>query len=302
MARRQQDKHALGSEAVLTLRGDEGELPEWFELLWHEIALFEHTFSRFLPDSELNVVNQQAGLPVSVSPEFERLLRTALELSEETMGLFNPLVLPALQRAGYKGSWPTPHSLGAAPDYSQSHVVSAGEIEVENGLVRLPPNTALDFGGIGKGYLLDRLADVLVDSGCGDFWLSLGGDIVMQGYNEADEPWHVGIARADGEGVVTEAATVDGERLAIATSGTTKRRGPDWHHIIDPRTGRSAETDVLTATVCNESATKADVFAKCLVLLGASAAADLTWQYGLTKTILQVQNKDGTVRVQRKGI
>lgn len=302
MVRRQQNKHALGSEVLLTLRGGEQEVSEWFELLWREISLFEQTFSRFLPDSELNAVNGQAGLPVPVSPEFERLLRAALALSEETMGLFNPLVLPALQRAGYKGSWPSPGVLGTTPDYSQNRVVPASNITVEDGLVRLPPNTALDFGGIGKGYLLDQLADMLAGGGCGDFWLSLGGDIAMRGCDEADGPWRVGIAQADGEGVVAEVINTNGELLAIATSGTVKRRGPGWHHIIDPRTGHSAETDVLTATVCNASATKADVFAKCLVLLGAAGAADFMWQYGLTKTVLQVQNKEGTIQVQKKGI
>lgn len=302
MVRAQQTKHALGSEVVLTLRGDKASLPEWFELLWREINLFEHTFSRFLPDSELTAVNQQAGLPVPVSPEFERLLRVALKLSEDTEGLFNPLILPALQQAGYEGSWPTPDSLGVAPDYSRNRVVPASEIVITGGTVQLPTNTALDFGGIGKGYLLDRLADVVAVEGCRDFWLSLGGDLVMQGYDEADEPWRIGIARADGAGVVTEVVNTSGERLSVATSGITKRRGPGWHHLIDPRTARPAETDVLTATACSVSATNADVFAKCLVLLGSADAAGFVRRHKLTQTVLQSQRNDDTIHVQIRGL
>jgi thiamine biosynthesis lipoprotein len=60
--------------------------------------------------------------------------------------------------------------------------------------------------------------------------------------------------------------------MAVATSGITKRRGADWHHLINPQTGQPAATDLLTATVSAPSATAADIYAKCMVLLGSKEA------------------------------
>ena len=113
----QQSKHALGSEASLTLVGvTEAVLQELFIDMWHEIGLFEHTFSRFLGDSELSNVNARSGLPTNVSPEFLQLCETARQLCIQTNGLYNPFILPQLQKAGYKSSWPAPDVDDGTPD------------------------------------------------------------------------------------------------------------------------------------------------------------------------------------------
>lgn len=303
MVQQQQSRHALGSEALLTLVADETQLPELFALLWHEIQLFEQTFSRFRDDSELSFVNQRAGLPVEVTPEFSYLASRARALSIETKGIYNPFVLPALQRAGYKGSWPTPADPGRAQDYGRRKVVSAEEIAISSGSLRLPAETALDFGGIGKGYLLDMLADLLQANGCHDFWLSLGGDIVVQGRGaDGAGAWSVGVARAAGGGEAARLQNLDGKRMAVATSGVIKRRGTGWHHLIDPRTNLPAETDILTATVCLPSATEADVYAKCLVIVGSGGAPSFIRQHKITQLVLQTSDKHDTIHITKKGI
>ena len=126
------------------------------------------------------------------------------------------------------------------------------------------------------------------------YWLSLGGDIISSGFDTDNQPWKVGIAKA---AVLQEPITVvvnaSGEHQAVATSGTTKRRGPHWHHLIDPRTGQPAKTDVLTATVVSESATAADVFAKCLAILGSSGAEAFAERHALAGALLQITDHTG---------
>lgn len=303
MIRLQQTRHALGSEVLLTLVGTERKsLAELFDMLWGEIRIFESTFSRFQEDSELSYVNSRAGLPVRASQEFIQLTECSKDMALRTGGLYNPLILPALQRAGYKGSWPSPGTFDPDLDYSHRKIAEAEMIQLTTETVQLPPDAALDFGGIGKGYLLDQLANLLAAQGCENFWLSLGGDLIVQGYDSDGGAWKVGISAAEGNGEVARVQNEKGKRLAVATSGITKRQGEGWHHLIDPRTGKPSTTDVLTATVCTEKAVEADVYAKCLVLVGSGQAETFMAQHGFTKAVLQTRDKRDTLVVDKKGI
>jgi thiamine biosynthesis lipoprotein len=281
MQRLQQTRHALGSTAYLTVVLDDHVHSETiFATLWQQIDAFEQRFSRFLPDSELSHCNRAAGMQQSISAEFRDLLVTTQALAEKSQGLYNPFILPALQRAGYKGSWPQPNIRDEALNYeNRIAVVDWREMTIGDTWVRIPKNTALDFGGIGKGYLLDRLDETLKPMDIAGYWLSLGGDILCSGHDGAGESWQIGVQHAKRETNTVASVTNHGRKLAVATSGTTKRQGisdnGSWHHIIDPRTGQPAKTNVLTATVSAGTATSADVAAKCLVIAG-SGSADAT--------------------------
>ncbi len=274
--RQQYSWQALGSAVVVTIV--HARTPAYGESIAaavrQRVGAFEKRFSRFLPDSELSAFNRRAGKKVRVSGAFGRLLTAAIDLSAATGGLYNPFVLPALQHAGYRGSWPSPEQGVAGTDFSERRIVLATNISTGPGWARIPQDTALDFGGIGKGYLLDELAAFLDTKGLDGYWLSLGGDIICNGYDTDSRPWQIGVQHAeDARKIIT---TVDnhGTRLAVATSGVTKRQGSHngqlWHHLIDPRTGKPAATTVLTATVTAEQATAADVYAKCAVIAGAA--------------------------------
>lgn len=305
MRRLQQIRHALGSDVVLTLVVAETfDTDEVFHALWSEINLFEHTFSRFLDDSELTYVNQRAGELTEISSEFKALVETSMQLSEKTDGLYNPFVLPKLQAAGYKGSWPNPKLYDQQLDFSKRSIVPATALQLSADSVIIPPESALDFGGIGKGYLLDGLADMARQAGVKDFWFSLGGDIITSGYDVDKRPWQIAIQSVDPEkpNLVIE---TDGQRMAIATSGTTKRagthHGKSWHHLIHPQTGQPANTDVLTATAVTKRAVDADVYAKCCVLLGSKQAKTQAKTYGLQAYVLQYCDKTGKIHTQKEG-
>lgn len=304
MRKHQQTKHALGSTAYVTLVLPEEVAPDaLFNGLWQHIAAFERRFSRFLPDSELTAFNKAAGTRQPVSTGFRDLLLAAREMSEKTNGLYNPFVLPALQRAGYKGSWPQPDRVDARLNYEKRQGAAGQDIEIGDSWAAIPAYTALDFGGIGKGYLLDELSRFLQSQQLTNYWLSLGGDILCSGVDELDRAWEVGIQDALREGVAVARVTNQGGQLAIATSGITKRKGVSvhgsWHHIIDPRTNLPADTDMLTATVCCASATEADVYAKCLVITGSHAVPNFMKMLKLDNALLQY-SEDGEGVILRK--
>jgi thiamine biosynthesis lipoprotein len=296
---------ALGSETVLTVVAQsqtEAELV--FVKLIDYITAFEERFSRFKVTSELSSVNAAAGEKTTVSGEFMALLKVSIELSRETEGLFNPFILPKLQEAGYRDSWQEADKKGEAPVYEGRAMATVENFELGGDWVRLPSNTALDFGGIGKGYLLARLVESVPPTQAG-YWFSLGGDIAMGGHDVAGKAWEIGVAHAlAAERRVGKFINDKGRGLAVATSGVTKRKGirdgKAWHHLIDPRSGEPAETDLLTVTVSSDDPVRADVLAKCAVIIGSKTAWEFLEAHGVKETILQ-RMSDNEIEVIHKG-
>ncbi len=295
MKRYQQSRTALGSQAFLTVIADSDEVADkLFVKSWNLIDDFENRFSRFLDSSETSRFNARAGSFVTISQEFKDLLLACKALSETSEGLFNPFILPNLQRQGYVGSWPTPTSHKDSIDYrDRASLPDISKLKIDKNQARIPINSAIDFGGIGKGYLLDLLAKYMDKHSHSRYWLSLGGDIICSGLDIDDQPWIVKVQHATEADELVGVISNEGKKIAIATSGITKRKGSNWHHIIDPRSGLSADTDILSVSVIATDAASADVYAKCLVILGSQSALDFVRSHHL-KTVL-IQTRAGKV-------
>ena len=205
-----------------------------------------------MPDTELTPVNGAAGsgTPVEVSAVTFDLIELALTWWRQSGGRFDPTVLPALVAAGYDRSFelgPGPAGPAATPAPGCDGI----ELDHERMTVLVPAGVALDLGGIGKGAAADLVSDELEDTpgiegGC----VNLGGDLRVWGEAPAGVGWPVGV----------DGPTAAGDHViglhegAVATSSTARRAwlgldGSRAHHIIDPRTGRPAETDVAQVTV-----------------------------------------------------
>src|SRR6185369_2724167 len=253
---------ALGTTVELRLAApDTATAEKHFAGLWNEVAQFESKFSRFKPESELNGLNRRAGEKTPISADFKKLLEASQYFSKATGGLFNPFILPALQRAGYTRSLVT---ASPSPDYSERTVVNPEALEVGDGWARIPSGTALDVGGIGKGYLADRLGGML-DHLSENYCLSLGGDMRVKG-EDAGSPWIIDLQSAQDR----EASCgyfSDGPLFGIATSGAVREvQGHTQAHLIDPRTGEALQASRSLCTVVAEDAATADVFATCILM------------------------------------
>ena len=223
-------------------------------LVWAEAEFerLEQVLSRFRPDSELSRLNSEEV--IEASHDLVRVVRLALAARERTNGLFDPTVHDALVAAGYDRTfadvpaWVPPRD-GTPPR-------CGGSVVVDGLMIRLEPGTHLDLGGIGKGYAVDRVADRLAETG--NCLVNAGGDLAVRG-----GAWPI---------AVTRDLTLELTRGGIATSGRDRRnwrRGDELlHHLIDPRTGRPAETELISVTVVARSAVEAEVLAK-IAFLGA---------------------------------
>ncbi len=292
-----QESIALGSKTGLSLvsKAPSTKIESLYHELWKAIFLFERRFSRFLPDSELSMFNNNAGLKQTISPEFRDILMATKKIANETGGIYNPFILPALQAAGYRHSRVPGHEQDAVDDHSKKSVASIDRLEVSDNWARIPYGTALDLGGCGKGYLADLLRAKLPNIVTG-YWLSFGGDIAVSGHDEHNQPWAITVESADDP--LRNIATVSSAKInAVATSGTIVHRGKkanrSWHHIIDPRTRRPAKTDVLLSTVCDSSALRADVLASCAVILGSNRGLQFLKDHGVKAALLQYRKANG---------
>lgn len=238
-------------------------------------AAAEARFSRFRPDSELSLVNAAAGRPVAVSREFLRVLRAALAAAEASGGLFDPLVLRELEAAGYRESIENVRSglqLQTAP-VADRRTYRAIEVS-KDGVVTFPEGAGLDFGGFVKGWTVDRAARAL--RMLGNYCINAGGDLVARGEGPYGGGWSVAIDDPFAPG--RDAAVIRVRDRAVATSSTVRRRwktqlGPA-HHLIDPRTGLPSATDLASVTVVSDSAARAEVLAKELILAGGRCAME----------------------------
>jgi thiamine biosynthesis lipoprotein len=219
----------------------------------------------------------------------------AAALSSQTSGLYNPGILPALEAAGYDRSFERLARPEDRPASASSEPVARVEaplppppyeLDVERRAVRLAPGVRLDLGGIGKGLAVDVAATELADQP--GFLIDAGGDIRVGGESPDGGPW--GIAVQDPLDLDRDLAVLAVASGAVATSSVGRRRwlqrGEVRHHLIDPRTGRSAASDVLAATVLAPRCADAEVFAKAVVIAGATAGFALLERMSLAGLVI----------------
>lgn len=225
------------------------------------VEQLEGRWSRFRPDSEVSRLNRAAGRPVMVSADTAMLVSRALAGRRGTAGRFDPTMLGPLVDAGYDRSF---DQLDRDPVPGLRRA----------GVVALAPRAGFDPGGIGKGLAADLVVDELLEEGAGGACVNLGGDLRAQGCG----PWQVDVADP------FDARRPPVARLALDAGGvaTSSRLGRTWwhagarqHHLIDPRSGRPADTAAVAVTVLTGEAWRAEVLAKAALLAGVEGALHL---------------------------
>lgn len=277
---------AMGCELSVQLE-TEGDGHAILSAIPAQVESFEACLSRFRPESELMRLNARAGEWVTASEVLFANLSAAKQAARLTDGAFNPLVLPALIANGYDRTFdelahPTFTQPIPAADWRRI------ELRPQTCEVRIPSGSAVDLGGSAKGWAAERIADNLAAHGA--CIVNFGGDLVARGAPLDLPGWEVTIADPLGSIWLRDASLV--------TSGVDFRRwiaqdGTAHHHIIDPRTGRSAATDVLTVTIRHPHAVTAEAYAKAVLLRGADDG--LNWLQSRWDASGLVVRHDGSI-------
>jgi thiamine biosynthesis lipoprotein len=268
------------------------QVPDWFEE-------WEQVLSRFRTDSELSRLNRTIDQPVPVSQTLWDVFQASLWAEQATDGLVTPTVLAAMETAGYDRPFDelfgNRYPIGLLNNVRPLSIVIYDE---QPRTICLPPETRLDFGGVAKGWAAHQTVERLKTSG--PALMNAGGDIAISGPRLNDEPWLVGISNPFEPG--QDIVTLHLHNGGVATSGKDRRR---WmrgdilsHHIIDPRTGQPATTDILTATVIAPTTMEAEAAAKSVFLLGSEAGLDWLESDSALAAVLVLD--DGQVLANRR--
>ena len=255
--------HAMGTDIEALLDVEPGaDALLGLASVEREFRRLEAILTRFDSESELSRLNAEGS--IEPGPELREVLELALEARERTGGRFDPTVYDALVAAGYDRSF---ELIGERPVVVSDGVPAGGRVHVGAALIALEPGVRIDLGGIGKGYAVDRTLALLASNG--PCLVNAGGDLAVSGVPEQGT-WPVGVETSDGP------LTLGLTSGALATSGSDRRKwsttNGTGHHLIDPRSGRPSESDLLRVTVVATTAVEAEVLAKALYLAGEEEA------------------------------
>jgi thiamine biosynthesis lipoprotein len=270
---------ALGTDILVCVDNGADQAPAALDDVPRWFADWEQTLSRFRADSELARLNLTVDQPVRVSDALWDVFQSALRAERDTDGLVTPTIADAVISAGYDRDFALLQNGVQSRETLDS--VTATVPALDNvtwdesaRTILLSAGVRLDFGGIAKGWIAQQTAERLKVHGAALATLvNCGGDIAISGPLLNGEPWEIGVYRPfDREGDYAETLYFDAA-CGVASSATDRRRWMQGerarHHIIDPRTGQPAETDVVHATVVAANAVEAEAAAKSVLIRGS---------------------------------
>jgi len=232
---------------------------------------FNRLYSRFIDNSLVGKLNR--GYAVEQPPqELLDMLSFSKEMYEISNGVFDITVGGILHKHGY----------GKKNLAAYVNKQFWNDMTMNKSIVAIPAKTTIDFGGLGKGWMIDAIAQLFRENAVGEFIINGGGDM----YVEAISPIEIFLEHPyKNEQKIGSTYIMSG---GLGVSSMLKRKWKDgeseYHHLIDPRTGQPSKSTVACSYVRAGSALLADTMASIL-LIEPSLNQALSKRYGL-KTIL----------------
>ncbi len=232
------------------------------------IDAFDKAYSRFRADSLVTEMSKKAGtyrLPDDALP----MMTLYRELYEVTDGLVTPLIGQTIADAGYDATYslkPKP-SLGPAPRWDDV-------MEYVHPMLTLKTSALLDFGALGKGYLIDIVAGIIREHGVQNYTIDAGGDIAHRG----DPALRVGLE--DPQDFKKAVGVIDLKNASMAGSAGNRRVWDRFHHIINPKTVESPR-HILGLWTVADTTLLADGLSTALFFVGPEKLRKYTFDFAI---------------------
>ncbi|VVB57075.1 ApbE family protein [uncultured archaeon] len=279
-----QSRELLGSVFEIKLPARHSPL---FSSCFSEIARIERAYSRFLPDSELTRLNSNLGPWQDAGPEMLSLVQQAEQFHKLTGGHFDITLKSALEEMGYGPKIKKERKQNSGHFLSFLNLSSSRpQINMQKGQIRL--SQPIEFGGLGKGYALDRLASLLEAAGVGHYYLNGGGDIYAK-RAPGEEPWPVLLEHPDDPERAIGKVELDGQ--AIAGSAPNRRKWGakgEMHHLLNAKTKKPAQ-GVKAIFVLAQTGIEADAYSTAIFTAGFEEGIEMSWK--LPVKILMVSSE-----------
>lgn len=276
---------AFDTYCTFTVYGDDAAPA----LLARACARYDALFDLYDDASDIARINAAAGAPTTVDPATADIIKQALVYCEEANGRFD-ITIGAVSTLWdfVKGVRPTDAEIARALPHVNWTCVTVDESDPDAPTVTLTdPAAKLDLGGIAKGYIADKLCELLRDETAATAAaISLGSNVVYLGEKPDGSPWETGIRDPNDPGGSTVVDTVSTRACSLVTSGLYERTftldDVTYWHILDPATGMPVVTDTVSVTVLSPSSTRADALSTTLFIAGSEAGANLVDAYSDT--------------------
>jgi len=230
------------------------------------------SMSTYIKESLISKINRNESM--QVDSLFVRVLKEALIIAEETEGAFDPTLAPVVNYWGF-----------GFEEIAQKDEKKLTELMTSVGyknlslndtiLIKLNPNTQIDFNAIAQGFTVDLVAEHLQKKGVYNYMIEIGGELKCAGLNADAELWRIGIDKPS-ENIQEDRfqAIIEVDNKSVASSGNYRKfkidsvTGMKYVHTINPETGRPVQTNLLGVTIITESCMKADAIATACMVMG----------------------------------
>ncbi|MEN1761923.1 FAD:protein FMN transferase [Anoxynatronum sibiricum] len=240
---------------------------------FERVQEIEGRMSATLPDSQIYHINTAAGRTgVTVTDDVLFMIEEGLRYYQLTDGLFHIGLGTLTSLWGLSTDRPQVPEREAIQNTLAA--IDIETIEISGSDVRIRQRgTAIDLGGIAKGYAVDEAARVLQDLGITSGFVNFGGDVYALGEKPDGTPWYVGIKEPipGSTGLVGRLGVTN---RSVVTSGDYERyladenTGERFHHILDPRTGRPASNELVSVTIASDTALEGDILSTAVFVMG----------------------------------
>lgn len=247
-------------------------------------------------DSILNADNENSdifamnmGKDITPSKDTEALIAFADEISALTDYNYYPYIYPLTKAWGFtSGDY-------RVPDSSEINLI-INTFPINNPDASVP--LSYDLGGIAKGYATDSVLDVLKEHGIKSAMINLGGNIYALGKKNGNNPWDVAVKNPESNENYLGILHISDK--CVITSGGYERffeeDGKTYHHILDPRTGYPADSNLLSVTIVNDNPTLADALSTALFVMGEDKAVEF-WKAHSDLFDCILMNKDSEISI-----
>ncbi|MCE2788789.1 MAG: FAD:protein FMN transferase [Saprospiraceae bacterium] len=278
----------MGTTYHITLQCDE---PAGIQASMDSIlADFNLSMSAYIDSSTLtkfNVADSIYCFTKEEDPYFEPIFQASREVWQKSGGMYNPAIAPLVNYYGFgykeKKKLENLDTLTVKNLLSLTHFDSI-RLESDSAsqfcVVKLKKGMMLDFNSLAPGYAVDLLSSFLEKKGLRNFMIELGGEVRALGVNAEGKEWIIGINTPNPNAKETDIELpLKISNRSLATSGNYRSmyesKGQKYAHIINPVTGMSQPTDILSATVIAQDCMMADAWATAFMVMGMQKSLDL---------------------------
>ena len=261
---------AMSTKITYSLYGENTH--EAMKKIEEEITQLENQLSRFVPNSVICNINNNAGVcAIKVNNDIFKLILSTKEFSLFSKGLFDITISPLIDLWNYKEAKECPNNSQIKKIKSFVNYKDIILDDKNKTIYLKKKHQSIDLGGIGKGYIGDEVLNKVSEMGISSAFINIGGNVSTIGKKPDGTSWSIGIQHPrDLKKIIGALQTND---KSVVTSGDYQRffideNGARYHHILNPKTGYPSNSGIISATVIAKNGMTADALSTICFLFG----------------------------------